>query len=321
MAGAPFRLGLHILTYGSPWPEVLATVRAADELGFDHVFGADHLFATGGDPFQPFFEGWTMLAAWAEATERTGLGLLVGANAFRNPGVVAKMAATIDHVSGGRFVLGLGAGWYDDEIRRHGLDPGAGIGERLDWLDEALGLIRRLLAGETVTHEGPQYRFDAVRHAPPPLQAAVPVLVGGDGERKGLRIVARHADVWQMWVPPESTQRFRHKDSVLRDHCAAIGRDQSAIVRQPGAKVVIRDDPDEARRVFTELVAIHDWPASVWEHAWLGSPVWVAERLRAYREAGADGFIAQVMRPFDHETIERLAREVRPALQAEEAWP
>jgi alkanesulfonate monooxygenase SsuD/methylene tetrahydromethanopterin reductase-like flavin-dependent oxidoreductase (luciferase family) len=314
VAVAPFRLGLHVLTYGSSWPDALATVRGADEAGFDDVFGADHLFATGGDPLQPFFEGWTMLAAWAQATSRVRVGLLVGANAFRNPAVVAKMAATIDHISGGRFVLGLGAAWYDEEIRRHGLDPGAGIGERLDWLDEALGLIRRLLAGETVTHEGPQYRFDAVHHAPGPLQASVPVLLGGEGERKGLRIVARHADIWHMWVPPDSTERFRAKDAVLREHCAAVGRDQSAIMRLPGAKVVIRDDPEEARRAFADLVALHGWPEYVWEHAWLGDPAWIAERLRAYREAGAGGFVAQVIQPFDHETIERLAREVRPAL-------
>jgi alkanesulfonate monooxygenase SsuD/methylene tetrahydromethanopterin reductase-like flavin-dependent oxidoreductase (luciferase family) len=314
VAVAPFRLGLHVLTYGSSWPDALAAVQAADELGFDNVFGADHLFATGGDPQQPFFEGWTTLAAWAQATQRTRLGLLVGANAFRNPGVVAKMAATIEHLSGGRFVLGLGAAWYDEEIRRHGLDTGSGIGERLDWLDEALGVVRRLLGGETVTHEGPHYRFDGVRHAPPPLQKSIPFILGGEGERKGLRIVARHADLWHMWVPPDSTERFRAKDSVLRGHCAAVGRDESAIVRLPGAKIVVRDDPEAARRVFTKLVDLHGWPAEVWEHAWLGSPAFVAERLRAYREAGAGGFIAQVISPFDHETIERLAREVRPAL-------
>jgi alkanesulfonate monooxygenase SsuD/methylene tetrahydromethanopterin reductase-like flavin-dependent oxidoreductase (luciferase family) len=314
VTAAQFRLGLHVLTYGSSWPEALATVRKADELGFDLAFGADHLFATGGDPQQPFFEGWTAIAAWAQATQRARLGLLVGANAFRNPGVVAKMAATIDHVSGGRFVLGLGAAWYDEEIRRHGLDPGSGIGERLDWLDEALGLIRRVLAGETVSHDGPRYRFDAVRHAPAPLQARVPFLLGGAGERKGLRIVARHADLWHMWVPPDSTELFRAKDAVLRDHCAAIGRDESTIGRLPGAKIVIRDDPEEARRAFTSLVAHHGWPAEVWEHAWLGGPGWVTERLRAYRDAGAGGFVAQVITPFDQETIERLAREVRPAL-------
>lgn len=311
---APFRLGLHVLTYGATWADALAVVRRADELGFGYVFGADHLFATGGDPYQPFFEGWTTQAAWAHATERTRLGLLVGANAFRNPGVVAKMAATIDHISGGRFVLGLGAAWYDEEIRRHGLDPGTGIGQRLDRLDEALGLIRRVLAGETVSHDGPTYRFDAVRHAPAPVHGSVPFLLGGEGERKGLRIVARHADLWHMWVPPDSTQLFETKDAVLREHCAAVGRDGSTIGRLPGAKVVIRDDPAAARRAFASLVDHHGWPEYVWEHAWLGSPAFIADRLHAYRAAGAGGFVVQVIEPFDHETIERLAGEVRPAL-------
>ena len=110
----------------------------ADRLGYDAIFTADHLFATGGDPFQPFFEGWTTLAAWSQQTRTAHLGLLVGANTFRNPGVVAKMTTTLDHASGGRAILGLGAAWEVEEQRAHGIDPGAGLGQRLDWLDESL---------------------------------------------------------------------------------------------------------------------------------------------------------------------------------------
>jgi alkanesulfonate monooxygenase SsuD/methylene tetrahydromethanopterin reductase-like flavin-dependent oxidoreductase (luciferase family) len=306
------RLGLHVLSYGSTWPETLDAVRRAERSGFDVALGADHLFATGSDPHQPFFEGWTMLAAWAAMTSRIGVGLLVGANAFRHPAVVAKMAATVDHISGGRLVLGLGAAWYEDELRRHGLPTGSGIGERLAWLDEALGIIRPLLDGEAVTHEGSAYRLSGARHAPRPVQARVPVLIGGDGERRTLGIVARHADLWQMWVPPESTERFAAKRAVLAERCAEIGRDLSSIECLVGAKVVIRDDPADARAVFESLMARHGWPDEVREHAWLGPPVWIAERLRRYRDAGAGGFIAQVIAPFDVETIERLPSEVRP---------
>ncbi len=134
------------------------------------------------------------------------------------------------------------------------------------------------------------------------------MLIGGEGERKGLRIVARHADLWQMWVPPESTERFAAKDAVLREHCAAVGRDQSAIERLLGAKVVIRDDPDEARaRVRRPLSRATAGPSTSGSTRGSGAPAWIAERLRAYREAGAGGFVAQVIAPFDHETIERLA--------------
>jgi len=306
------RFGLHVLSYGSTWPETLDTVQLAERSGFDLVLGADHLFATGGDPFAPFFEGWTMLSAWAATTSRVGVGLLVGANAFRNPGVVAKMAATVDHISGGRLVLGLGAAWYADELRRHGLPTGSGIGERLAWLDESLGIIRGLLDGETVTHDGPAYRFDAVRHAPQPIQRHVPILIGGEGERRTMTIVARHADLWQMWAAPDSTERFEARHAVLAERCRELGRDPDTIESLIGAKVVLRDDPAEAERVFESLMHRHGWPEEVRDHAWLGPPDRLAERLCRYRDVGARGFIAQVIAPFDRETIERLPSEVRP---------
>lgn len=308
-------LALHVLSYGSSWPDTLDAVRRAEAAGFDLVLGADHLFATGGDPLEPFFEGWTMVAAWAASTSRVRVGLLVGANPFRHPAVVAKMAATVDHISNGRLVLGLGAAWYDDELRRHGLPTGSGIPERLAWLDESLGIIRAILADETVTHDGQAYRLDAVRHAPGPVQARVPVLIGGEGERRTLGIVARHADLWQMWVSPDVPDRFIAKRAVLAERCKEIGRDPSTIDCLVGAKVVIRDDPEDARAVFDDLVRRHDWPDEVREHAWLGPPAWIAERLTRYRDAGASGFVAQTIGPFDAETIERLPQEVLPLVE------
>ena len=199
----PFTLGLQVLTYGASWADALATVRLADRLGYDQLFAADHLHATGGDPFQPFFEGWTALAAWAQATEHVELGLLVGANTFRNPGVVAKMAVTLDHISGGRAILGLGAAWEEGEQRAHGIDPGRGLGQRIDWLDESLEIIRALLDGQTVTHHSERYQFDAVRHAPLPMLRPMPAMIGASGERKCLRIVARHGTLWHLWGPPD----------------------------------------------------------------------------------------------------------------------
>jgi alkanesulfonate monooxygenase SsuD/methylene tetrahydromethanopterin reductase-like flavin-dependent oxidoreductase (luciferase family) len=129
------------------------------------------------------FEGHATLAAWAMATSRARLGLLVGANTFRNPAVVAKTMATIDHISGGRAIMGLGGGWHEREHAAFGIEFGRGFGERLDWLEEALGIVRPLLAGEEVDHSGPRYRVDHLRLNPSPVQARVPIMVGGPVER------------------------------------------------------------------------------------------------------------------------------------------
>jgi alkanesulfonate monooxygenase SsuD/methylene tetrahydromethanopterin reductase-like flavin-dependent oxidoreductase (luciferase family) len=311
------KLGVQPLTYGLSWSESLAAARAADDLGYDYLWGHDHLYSTGGDPFQPFFEGWTTLAAWAALTRRVRLGLLVGANPFRNPGVVAKMAATVDHISGGRLVFGLGAGNRELEVTAHGMDPGRSIGDRLDWLDEALTVVRALLDGETVQHRSARYRFIGVRHAPPPIAAHVPFVVGSSGEKKGLRIVARHADIWQMWLTMDDIELFRHKREVLREHCEAIGRDPATIEHTVGGKLVIRRDAAEARRAFDEQMRVHGWPEEVrTEMAWTGTSEEIARALLAYRQVGVDGFSPSVAAPLDMETIERLATEVRPILDA-----
>ncbi len=308
------RFGAQILTYGASWDEALDTVRRLDALGYDYIWGHDHLYSTGGDPYQGFFEGWTTLAAWAQATTRARLGLLVGANTFRNPGVVAKMAVTIDHVSHGRSILGLGAGNVAFENRAHGIDPGRTLGERLDWFEEALAIVVGLIGGQAITHHSEKYQFDAVRHAPAPVQARIPVVIGADGEKRGLRLAARHADIWQWFAPWDGVDLFRHKDSVLRRHAADEGRDAATIERMLGAKLILRSDPAEARRVAEELVAIHGWGPSVWDAVWATTPDQATERLLEYAAAGVGSFSPQTGWPYDAETIERLIGEVKPAL-------
>ena len=316
---APPLLGLHILSYGQAWPDVLATAVLADRSGYDLVLGADHLYATGGDPYEPFFEGWLTLAAWGQRTERALLGLLVGANPLRHPAVVAKMVATLDHQTGGRAVLGLGAAWNQRELDDHGIATGSTLGERLRALDTSLEIIRSILAGDTVSHQGPDYALRAVHHAPAPIQTHVPVLVGATGERLGLRIVARHADLWQLWVPLGDTDAFRAKSDVLDAHCAAIGRDPATIRRLPGAKVILRDDPADAERVFAAAAEQHGWRGEtlteVRATAWLTTPELAVRALERYRAAGAGGFIAQAFGPYDTQSIERLAAEVWPAVR------
>lgn len=310
------KIGAQVLTYGASWTDALETARLVDRLGYDYLWGHDHLYSTGGDPYQPFFEGWTTLTAWAMATDRVRLGLLVGANTFRNPGVVAKMATTIDHVSGGRSILGLGAGNVEFENRAHGIDPGQTLGQRIDWFEEALAIVCDLLAGREVTHESDKYQFDHVRHAPLPLQSPVPVVVGAEGEKRGLRLVARHADIWQWFAGTDQVDLFRHKDLVLREHCATEGRDESQIERMIGCKFILRSSSEEAGRVADELIAVHKWPSSIREVVWAGTPRQVADWLTPYVQAGAGSFSPQIGWPYDHETIERLIGEVKPLVDA-----
>jgi alkanesulfonate monooxygenase SsuD/methylene tetrahydromethanopterin reductase-like flavin-dependent oxidoreductase (luciferase family) len=310
------KLGVQALTYGATWDEAMATALLVDRLGYDYLWGHDHLYSTGGDPYQGFFEGWTTLTAWAMATERVRLGLTVGANTFRNPGVVAKMAVTVDHASGGRSILGLGAGNVAFENIAHGIDPGRTMGERMDWFEESLAIITDLLAGKEVTHRSDKYHFDHVRHAPGPVQDRIPVVIGADGEKRGLRIAARYADIWQWFAPFDGVDRFRHKDTVLREHAAAQGRDASAIERMIGCKLILRTDPDEAQRVAEELVAIHRWDATVWDAVWATTPERIADRLTEFVEAGVGSFSPQIGWPYDRETMERLIGEVKPVVDA-----
>jgi alkanesulfonate monooxygenase SsuD/methylene tetrahydromethanopterin reductase-like flavin-dependent oxidoreductase (luciferase family) len=306
------KLGAQVLTYGSSWPDALQAAQLVDRLGYDYLWGHDHLYSTGGDPYQQFFEGWTTLAAWAALTERVKLGLLVGANTFRNPGVVAKMAVTVDHISGGRSILGLGAGNVAFENEAHGIDPGKTLGERLDWFEEAMAIVTDLLAGREVTHTSAKYQFDHVKHAPQPLQERIPVVIGAEGEKRGLRIVARYADIWQWFAGTHQVDVFRHKQEVLRQHCETEGRDQTHIERMIGCKFICRGSEEEAKRVAAELVAVHKWPDTIWDVVWAGTPQQVADWLTPFVELGAGSFGPQIGWPYDTETIERLIGEVKP---------
>ena len=212
---------------GATWPEMRDAAQTVDRLGYDHLWTWDHIYAIFGDPYQPIFEGWSLLHAWAMATERTRLGLLVGANTFRNPGLVAKTAATLDHVSDGRAILGIGGAWFDLEHEAHGIEFGSGFGQRLDWLDESVAACRALLDGETVTSppDG-AYHFKELRHQPLPVQPRLPIMIGGSGEKKTLRTVAKYADLWNAMG---SLEKMAHKVEVLRGHCDAVGRDINEI--------------------------------------------------------------------------------------------
>ena len=314
---ADVRLGVLLWSQAVDWPSFEAAARRVDELGYDSLWTWDHLYAIFGDPLQPIFEGYTTLAAWAKVTSNARLGLLVGANTFRNPGLVAKTVTTIDHISGGRAILGIGGAWMEPEHTAYGIDFGSGFGERLTWMDEAVAAMRALLDGETVTSPaGGRYRFDELVLEPQPLQRHLPIMIGGSGEKKTLKTVARYADQWNAMG---SVDKLRRKVHVLNTHCEAVGRDPSAITFTAGCKPIIRDSEAEARRLWESQMAHNRTPmADVTDDDtfWVGTPEQVAEQMIQRRELGFDTFLAEMAAPFDDETLERWIGEVKPLVDA-----
>jgi F420-dependent oxidoreductase-like protein len=308
-----FSTGVLLWSQGTDWDQFARAAQRVDELGYDQLWTWDHVYAIFGDPYQPIFDGWLSLAAWAGATSRVRLGTLCTANTFRNPALVAKLAATLDHVSHGRAMLGIGGAWHELEHTAHGIDFGRSAGERLDRLAESVAVIRRLLDGATVTHEGEHYRFSGLRHHPAPVQPHLPLMIGGGGERKTLPIVARYADWWNAFG---SVEALSHKAGVLRRLCEEAGRDPAEIVFTVGCKPLIRDREADARRLLGEQMERNRTPMSAVADDpsfWVGTPAQVGERIAALHDSGFRGIVAEMAAPYDDETLDRLVNEVVPA--------
>jgi len=204
----PIRIAAQIHPQQGPWPELRRAAVEAEELGYDIAYNWDHFYPLYGDRDGPHFECWTVLAAWAEQTSRAEIGALVTCNSYRNPELLADMARTVDHISDGRLILGIGSGWFERDYQEYGYEFGT-AGGRLDDLGEAL----------------PRIESRWGRLNPPPTRK-IPVLIGGGGEKKTLRLVAKHADAWHTFADPE---KLEHKYGVLKQHCADVGRDVSEI--------------------------------------------------------------------------------------------
>jgi F420-dependent oxidoreductase-like protein len=222
------RYGLK-LSQLAPIDEFRAVWRIADEAGFDHVWNMDHFAALGGDPTGDIFEAWTLLAAMAEATTNVRIGCMVTGNTYRHPGVLAKMAVTVDHLSGGRLEFGLGAAWAENEHTMLGLEFGT-FGDRFDRLEEACHVIKSLWTKPQTTFAGDHYELHAAIAEPKPVQQPhPPIWIGGSGRKRTLRIVAEYADVWN--AAGGSPEEIADLSSVLDRHCADVGRDPAAIRR------------------------------------------------------------------------------------------
>jgi F420-dependent oxidoreductase-like protein len=223
---------------GRSWRETTALAKAVDAARWHAVYLCDHFMPhdpSGAAADGPVLECWTTLTGLATQTTSIRLGSLVLGNTYRHPAVVANMAATLDQVSGGRVVLGIGAGWQPNEHAAYGLTLPA-VGERIQALDEACHVIRLLLSQRRSTAAGRTYRLADAPCEPKPVQRRLPLLVGGGGERLTLRVAARHADVWHAWADPEV---FFAKSAVLDRHCEEVGRDPGEVDRATGGTVAV----------------------------------------------------------------------------------
>ena len=308
----PVRIGAAFWVQRTDWPSLREAIETADAAGAQDVWIDDHLLNDEGDSSDPKLEGWTTLAAAAAVTTRARLGLLVGANTIRNPGLTAKLATTLDQISDGRAILGLGGGWFAEEHEAFGLDFGSGFGERLDRLAESVDIIRRLLDGERFSHEGRFYRLRDALVAPRPIQTHLPIMIGGSGPQKTLRIVARQADLWNAYGSPSS---LAATDAILDERCAEIGRDPGQIERTVNLNVVVRSTRAEADRVWAGYAAAHQAREGEGRLV-VGGPVEeVATALADYARVGFRHPILIFRSPWDLETIGSLGA-IREALAA-----
>jgi F420-dependent oxidoreductase-like protein len=303
MATHPVRIGAAFWVQRTDWPSLRVAVETAEGAGADDLWIDDHLLTDEGAADDAKLEGWTTLAAVAAVTTRARLGLLVAANTFRNPGLTAKLATTLDQISRGRAILGLGGGWFEDEHRAFGLDFGSGFGERLDRLAESVEIVRRLLDGERFSHDGRFYTVRDAVAAPRPIQDRLPILIGGSGPQKTLRIVARHADLWNAYGSPAS---LAASDAILRERCAEVGRDPDEIERTVTLNVVVRPARSDAEHAWGGYVEAHR-PREGEGRLIVGGPVdAVARALREYAAVGFRHPILIFRSPWDLETIRSI---------------
>ena len=305
----PVRIGLQIpsfelggVAHAGLFEKLVEIAATAEASGFDALFVMDHLHQIPGvgPPEQRMLEGNTALAAFAARTERLQLGLMVGSVTYRNPALHAKITTTLDVISGGRAIHSLGAGWFEDEHRAYGFDFPP-LKERFERLEDALQISRAMFTQASATVEGRHHRVESVLTNPKPLRGDIPILVGGSGERKTLRLVAGYADGCNVFGDPD---RIRHLMSVLDGHCEDVGRDPSEITRTRLGTLAIATTHEQAE------AALASWPdrmnldpERLKMMLTLGDPDEVGERVRALLDAGIEGLVFNMPNPHELDAL------------------
>ena len=263
---------------GQSYTDVLELCQHAEASGWDGIWYADHFMPNAEDTSAPWPEAWTTLSAIGARTERVRIGTLVSGNTYRHPAVLAKMAATLDHITSGRVVLGLGSAWQENEHTQYGL-PFYTVNERLRRLDEACQVIQALYGNAKSDFDGEFYQLQSASLEPKPVQKPLPLLIGGGGEKVTLKITARYANEWNVWGDPAI---LRHKMAILDQHCAAIGRDPAEIQRSAVALLFMSDDNAFLENMRNTTMA---------QPSIIGTPAEVRDVIAQYAEAGVNEII------------------------------
>ena len=281
--------------------------KAAEAAGFDRVFVMDHFYQLPGIGAhdEPMFECYTMLSALAQHTESIGLSALVTGNTYRHPTLLAKTVTALDHVSGGRATLGIGAGWFELEHTSLGYEFGT-FPDRFEKLEESLQIIKPMLRGETVSRNGKHYQVADAVNSPPPL-SRVPIMIGGSGEKKTLRMVAQYAD--ESNLVRVTAADVPRKLEVLAEHCEAVGRDRSEIDVTALQMVIVAPTMEEAEADVAELAAVKGWDeeiaSMVKSMLIFGDADTVGEHLQGVMDAGLDGLTVDL--PVNGHNLDRIA--------------
>jgi len=308
------RLGYQIPNFTYPgiagagiFENVVKQAKAAEAAGFDRVFVMDHFYQLPGIGAhdEPMFECYTMLSALAQHTESIGLSALVTGNTYRHPTLLAKTVTALDHVSGGRATLGIGAGWFELEHTSLGYEFGT-FTDRFEKLEESLQIIKPMLRGETVSRNGKHYQVADAVNSPPPL-SRVPIMIGGSGEKKTLRMVAQYAD--ESNLVRVTAADVPRKLEVLAEHCEAVGRDRSEIDVTALQMVIVAPTMEEAEADVAELAAVKGWDeeiaSMVKSMLIFGDADTVGEHLQGVMDAGLDGLTVDL--PVNGHNLDRIA--------------
>ncbi len=314
MATHPIRFGIQTGQQTAPWSEMLALWQKADRWGYDSLWNFDHFYPIFVDPEGPCLESWTTLSALAQATTRARIGTLVCGNTYRHPCVTAKMAATLDHVSGGRLNLGIGAGWFELEHRSFGIDFKS-IPARLQALEEALRIIRGMFTQPKTSLRGRHYTVTDAMCEPKPLQRPhPPIMIGGTGKRVLLKLVAKYADMWNASASAEAMRDY--VDLIVR-HAEAVGRDPATIEKTVMLPLCYRAAP-EREAFMCQLIANmrQTTPERARPQIMIGGKDECLGTVERYRAAGVTHFIFMTFAPYFVDEMQAFAEEVIPAVRS-----